>query len=130
MGLNERRKIKELQDTTLPGRVGEIEEICGKAIPYEVDWDTLADDAEGLNFLDNLSCHRLNMALRAICLDDMGKEAVCEGLHLIRLSNVKDKADMQMTFKDGVLEMRCAYALRTDGMFSDGEIRELLMERL
>jgi len=27
MGLNERRKIKELQETTLPGRVQEIEEI-------------------------------------------------------------------------------------------------------
>ncbi len=99
MGLNERRKIKVLQDTTLPGRVREIEEICGKAIPYEVDWDSLADDAEGLNFLDNLSCHRLNMALRAICVDDMGKEAVRQGLHLIRLQNAKDKAGMHMTFR-------------------------------
>jgi len=130
MGLNERRKIKELQETTLPDRVREIEEICGKAIPYEVDWESIADDAEGLNFLDNLSCHRLNMALRVICLDDMGKEAVSQGLQLIRLKNVKDKADMQISFKDGVLEMRCAYSLRTDGMFSDGEIRELLLKHL
>ena len=130
MGLEERRKIKELQDITLPGRVREIEEICGKAIPYEVDWDSLADDAEGLNFLDNLSCHRLNMALRTICVDDMGKEAVREGLRLIRLKNAKDKSAMQMTFKDGVLEMQCAYAMRTDGMYSDGEIRELLLKNL
>src|SRR5215813_9719937 len=126
MGLTERRKIKELQDTTLPGRVKEIEEICGAAIPYEVDWDSLADDAEGLNFLDNLSCHRLNMALRVICQDDLGKEAVREGLKTIKLKNVKDKADMKMTFESGVLEMHCAYALRTDGMFSDGDIRALL----
>ncbi len=40
MGLNERRKIKELQVQTFPGRVKEIEEICGAAIPYEVDWDS------------------------------------------------------------------------------------------
>ena len=130
MGLNERRKVKELQDTTLPGRVREIEEICGKAIPYEVDWESLADDAEGLNFLDNLSCHRLNMALRGICTDEMGKEAVRDGLRLIKLKNVKDKASMHIGFKDGVLEMHCAYALRTDGMFSDGEIRELLVKNL
>jgi hypothetical protein len=130
MGLNERRRIKELQETTLPGRVREIEEICGKAIPYEVDWDSLADDAEGLNFLDNLSCHRLNMALRAICLDDMGKEAVRDGLRLVRLKNVKDRASMEMTFKEGVLEMHCAYALRTEGMYGDGEIRELLLKGL
>src|SRR6185295_17148262 len=130
MGLNERRKIRELQDTTLPERVKEIEEICGKAIPYEVDWESLADDAEGLNFLDNLSCHRLNMALRTICIDELGKEAIREGLKLIRLKNVKDKAAMKMTFDGGVLEMHCAYALRTDGMFSDNAIRELLVKKL
>src|SRR5580765_2854570 len=128
MGLNERRKIKELQETTLPERVKEIEEICGKAVSYEVDWESLADDAEGLNFLDNLSCHRLNMALRVICQDDLGKEAVRDSLKAIRLKNVKSKADMKMTFESGVLEMHCAYALRTDGMFSDGDIRTLLMQ--
>ena len=130
MGLNERRKIKELQDTTLPDRVQEIEEICGKGIPYEVDWDSLADDAEGLNFLDNISCHRLNMALRAICIDDMGKEAVRDALNLIKLKNVKDKSSMKISFDAGVLEMHCAYALRTDGMYSDNEIREVLMAKL
>jgi hypothetical protein len=130
MGLNERRKIKELQDETLPEREKEIEEICGQAIPYEVDWTSLEDDLEGLNFLDNLSCHRLNMALRTICVDDMGKEAVRDGLKLIKLKNVKDKADMSMTFEGGTLEMHCAYALRTDGMFSDGEIREALLAKL
>ena len=130
MGLNERRKIKELQDVTLPEREKEIEEICGKAIPYEVDWASLEDDLEGLNFLDNLSCHRLNMALRTICMDDMGKEAVRDGLTLIKLKNVADKASMAMSFDGGVLSMTCAYALRTDGMFSDGEIREALLAKL
>jgi hypothetical protein len=130
MGLNERRKIKELQDTTLPERVKEIEEICGKGIPYEVDWDSLADDAEGLNFLDNISCHRLNMALRTICVDEMGKEAVRDSLKVIKLKNVKDKAQMKISFDDGVLEMHCAYALRTDGMYSDNEIRGVLMSKL
>ena len=130
MGLAERRKIKELQEVTLPGRTREIEEICGKAIPYEVDWESLADDAEGLNFIDNLSCHRLNMALRTICVDDIGREAVREGLRLIKLKNVKDKGDMSIALEDGVLEMHCAYALRTDGMYSDAEIRDLLMRKL
>jgi hypothetical protein len=130
MGLNERRKIKELQDTTFPGRVKEIEEICGQGIPYEVDWESLADDTEGLNFIDNLSCHRLNMALRPICRDDMGKEAVRSGLKLIKLKNVKDKAAMKMSFEGGVLEMHCAYAQKTDGMFGDNAIRELLEAKL
>ena len=130
MGLNERRKIKELQDTTFPGRVKDIEEICGAPIPYEVDWDSMSDDMQALNFVDNLSCHRLNMALRMICQDDMGKAAVRDGLKQIKLRNVKDKPSMKLSFENGVLEMACAYALRTDGMFSEGEIRELLIKKL
>lgn len=130
MGLNERRKMKELQDVTFPERVKEIEEICGKAIPYEVDWESLADDMEGLNFIDNLSCHRLNMALRVICTDDMGKEAVRDGLKLIKLKNVRDTNHMTMSFGDKVLEMHCAYALGASGMHPDNEIRELLVKKL
>ena len=130
MGLNERRKIKELQDVTLPERVKEIAEICGAAIPYEVDWHSFADDMEGLNFMDNLSCHRLNMALRVICQDDMGKEAVRDTLKKVKLKNVKTKPEMALRFAGGALEMHCAYALHSDGMYSDGEIRELLMKNL
>ncbi|HUS16229.1 MAG TPA: hypothetical protein VM536_14620 [Chloroflexia bacterium] len=131
MGLSERRKIKELQDTTFPERTAELAEICGGgSITYDVDWDSFADDLEGLNFLDNLSCHRTNMALRVICMDDMGKEAVREGLQQIKLKNVKTRPEMQISFDGGVLEMHCAYAQRTDGMFSDNEIRDLLVQKL
>src|SRR3954465_5358805 len=98
MGLNERRKIKELQDITLPGRVKEIEEICGAAIPYDVDWESLADDMEALDFIDNISCHRLNMALRMICQDDLGKTAIRDGLKRVKLQNVKEKAGMAIAF--------------------------------
>ena len=130
MGLNERRKIKELQDVTFPGRVKEIEEICGAAIPYEVDWNSLSDDMEALNFIDNISCHRLNMALRVICQDAKGKEAVRDGLKVVKLRNVKDRPSMKLTFDNSTLEMHCAYALRTDGMFSDNAIRKVLVEKL
>src|SRR5579863_6530299 len=130
MGLTERRKIKELQDVTFPGRVQEIAEICGAPIPYEVDWASMSDDFQALNFIDNLSCHRLNMALRVICQDDLGKEAVREGLKLIKLKNVKTQSEKSITFSGGVLEMHCAYALLSDGMFEDNEIREVLNKGL
>ncbi len=130
MGLVERRKIKELQETTFPGRVKDIEEICGNPIPYEVDWDSFGDDMEALNFVDNISCHRLNMALRVICQDDMGKEAVRDGLKLVKLKNVKDAASRHMNFSGGVLEMHCPYAMGASGMFSDNEIRKTLEDGL
>lgn len=130
MALAERRKIKELQEEIVPAREREIEEICGRAIPYEVDWNSLADEGPALNFLDNIACHRLNMALRMICIDEMGKEAVREGLKLIKLKNVADPAARSIDFDNGILEMHCAYALGTGGMISDSEIRDVLLEKL
>jgi hypothetical protein len=130
MGLADRRKIQDLKDSTLPARSREIAEICGAEIPYEVDWASIEHDAQALNFLDNLSCHRLNMALRTICIDEMGREAVREGLKQVRLKNVAEPAQRQLSFKDGVLEMQCAYAHGAAGMLSDGTIREALMAGL
>ena len=130
MGLEERRMVKTLTEEVLPGRVAEIEEICGAAVPYDVDWESFDGDLTALNFVDNISCHRLNMALRVICADDLGKEAVRDTLKSVRLRNVKDVADKSLEFGDGTLTMTCAYAAGLDGAFSDNEIRELLLAHL
>lgn len=130
MGLQERRMIAELQTTTLPERSREIEEICGKAVPYEVDWASFESDEQALNFLDNIACHRVNMALRTIALDQLGREALSEGLKSIRLKNVADPAQRRLDFADGVLEMHAPWAQGTQGMHGDAAIREALMARL
>ncbi len=125
MGLDERRRVKELQEVTFPGRVKEIEEICGAPIPYEIEWESIANDAGALNFIDNVSCHRLNMALRMICQDEMGKQAVREGLKVVRLKNVKGAAST-ISFQAGTLEMHCDYATGAGSIISDNEIRKIL----
>ncbi len=130
MGLQERRRIQELKDNVLPERSREIEAICGKAVPYEVDWDSLADDAQALNFLDNTACHRLNMALREICIDEMGRDAVREGLKQVRLRNVASPEQRRIRFADGVLELHNAFAHGTQGMHGDTVIRDTLMAGL
>lgn len=37
---------------------------------------------------------------------------------------------MSIVLSGGVLEMRCAYAQRTEGMYPDGQIRDVLMKGL
>lgn len=63
-------------------------------------------------------------------IDDLGKETVREGLRPVRLKSVKDKAEMRISFENGVIETHCAYTLRTEAMYSDGAIRELLPDKL
>jgi hypothetical protein len=130
MGLEERRKIKEYQDTIIPERTQELAEIVGGTIPYEIDWDTFADDAEALRFLDNLSFHRINMAMRVICTDDLGKEAVRDTVKSIKLKNVPSKDGMYLTVGDGALSMALNYSKGTEGYYSDGDIRTALMAKL
>lgn len=130
MGLQERQMIRTLTETTLPEREKEIVEICGSSAKYDVAWDTLSSDAAGLNFLDNVSCHRLNMALRTIAMDPLGKDALRDELKGVKLVNVATPADKKIEFKGGVLEMHCAYAQGLSGAFSDGEIYQVLMKGL
>jgi hypothetical protein len=68
--------------------------------------------------------------LRVICSDDMGKEAVRDGLKKVRLVNVKSNDEREMTFEGGVLEMHVAYAQGANGLIGDNEIRELLFKGL
>lgn len=130
MGLEEKRKIKEYQDTTIPERTAELAEIVGGTIPYDIDWETFANDSEALKFLDNLSCHRINMAMRTICTDDMGKEAVRDAIKSIKLRNVDSKDGMFLKVEGGSLSMALNYAKGTEGYYSDGEIRQTLMAHL
>jgi hypothetical protein len=126
MGLIEKRKMKELQDKTVPERTAELAEITGAAIQYDVKWDSFADDLEALNFFDNLAFHRINMAFRSICIDDMSKDAVKEGVTTISLENVKESADKSISFAGGVLEMRGAYGQHLDGVIHENEIQKVL----
>ena len=130
MGLLERRKIQELQNEVLPQRSQEIADICGRAVPYEVDWASLEQDAQALNFVDNIACHRLNMALRTICTDEMGRAAVAASLRCVRLRNVASPEQRHITFADGVLEMHTAFAHGTQGMHDDRVIHDVLMAGL
>ena len=70
------------------------------------------------------------MALRVICSDALGKEAVAEGLKIVKLKNVATPEERKLIFGGGTLEMHCAYALGTNGYHNDNEIREVLMKGL
>ena len=126
MNMLERRKMKEVLEGQIPEREAEIVEIVGTLIRYEVDEESFSGDIDGMNFVDNVSGLRVSMALRMICQDELGKEAVRDGLKLIKIIDVSDESAKKLEFADGVLTMSCAYAKGLGGAFSDGEIRQIL----
>lgn len=123
-------KVSELQEITLPRRSQEIAALCGQAVPYEVDWASIEHDAKALSFLDNLACHRLNLHLRMICSDDHGRDAVRQGLKLVRLRNVSGPKRIDIRLSEGVLDLHFAFGWGPQGAPSAQRVREVLVRSL
>lgn len=93
MGLRERRAIQAFEDTQWPDLKEKILEAAGTAVPIEVDWASLA--AEGLaddyaESLPKIYFLPLLKALQNVAFDDLGKQAVKDGIHKIVIQNKKE----------------------------------------
>lgn len=127
MSISERRKIKEFQEVFVPEREREVQEICGAAVIFDVDWDSFQgalDIRDGLLYLNGGTCDNINRALRASCKDDLGKEAVRNGLKKITLGRANRQDERVLRFESGTLEIRSV--LEAFGCFSSSEIEEEL----
>lgn len=130
MGLIEKRLIKQGKEEWIPTANQELRELTGGEQVYDVDWDTFSSDAEGLQNLQGQGFRRINAAIRVICRDDLGKEAMAESVKKILLRDVDDPAQKEITVKDGVITIQCAWGKGGDGYYEDGEIRRIIERAL
>jgi hypothetical protein len=126
MGLAEKRAQKAAEEGWLPARQKELTEISGATIPYEVEWASFDGDAKGIEWLEHNGPQQVSMALRGICHDALGKEAIQGGLKKVVLRNCKDVAAKALSFQGGVLTLHCAWAQSPGGRFNDREIQACL----
>ena len=121
--------LSNARDKQLPERIKEVQEIWGSAgLTYEVDWDSFTNDIE-LNYVDNVSCHRVSMALRCLSYNKNSWGALkAKGLRKIRLENTTNPSATAISVKDEVLCMTCHYASGISGAFSDSTISHALQE--
>jgi len=126
MGLQEKRRIKMLQDEVLPRKKEEVKELCGADIEWEIDWESLSDDMPALDNFESQGIQKVIEVLYDCCCDDIGKEAVAAGLKKIILKNHKDPAMKKNVFKDGVLEVHAAWGASWDGYPENYEIKQVL----
>lgn len=126
MGLAEKRAQKAAEEGWLPARQREVAEISGATVTYQVEWATFDGDAKGIEWLEHNGPQQVSMALRGICHDALGKEAIQAALKTIVLTNVAAPAEKSLAFADGVLTLRCAWAQSPGGRFNDREIQACL----
>ncbi|HTE53555.1 MAG TPA: hypothetical protein VK698_22020 [Kofleriaceae bacterium] len=108
MGLAERRATKIFQDKSYPALVADIQKLAGFPVPIEVQWEQLAKESYADSFEEawrKVYFVPIIDALKSVCRDDLGKEALKAGLQKIVLSNTKDtySADAAVSFTGGEL---------------------------
>jgi hypothetical protein len=105
MGLAERRAIKAFSEGRYLKLKQEIDALVGFEVPIEVNWDSIATDGYAELYEDafyKVYFRPLIDALKAIAIDDLGKEALKEGLKKII---IEDSGSSWPTFHLGVLTL-------------------------
>jgi hypothetical protein len=110
MGLAERRAAKNFTDNLFPGFKKQIDEAAHFDVPIDVKWDTLQADGMADGYAENWAkvyFQPLVTALKAITIDDLGKEALKGGLKKIVIENKSGVyyGDRWATLQDGVLTL-------------------------
>jgi hypothetical protein len=107
MGLAERRGVERFKNEEYPGWKARIEQAAGFEVPLEVAWEELAavDYAESYpEFFTKVYFQPLVDALRAVTVDELGRNAARDGLSKIIVKNSGQFSSTNgSTFQDGVL---------------------------
>lgn len=108
MGIAERRATKDFQDRALPALKEQIEKLAGFPVEIDINWNQLAKEGVADRYLENWKKVYFTPvidALKSVGRDEMGREALKEGLKKISFSNSSDKynADAAISFVSGEL---------------------------
>ncbi len=109
MGLAERRASMEFQTAVFPGLKKQVDNAAGFEVPMEIDWQSLAqpNDAHLYNeYWTKIFFEPLIGAFQRLCVDDIGKEALKNGLKKIEMINTGENYDRRaFSFENGVLKI-------------------------
>ncbi|GAA1236505.1 hypothetical protein GCM10009665_28300 [Kitasatospora nipponensis] len=107
MGLAERRSVERFKNDDYPGWKARIDEAAGFEVPIEVEWPELAvaDYADSYaEYFPQVYFQPLVDAFGAVAADDMGRDALREGMSKVVIRNTGVFfSTTGIVFADGVL---------------------------
>jgi hypothetical protein len=130
MGLAERRAAERFRTDEYPGWKAKLDHAAGFEVPVEVAWDELAVDGYADSypeFFVKVYFQPLVTALAGVTVDDMGRDALRDGLQRIVVRNSGEYASPSgFAFADGVL----TFDHRSDANVDDGDERAKRLQHL
>lgn len=133
MGLKEKRFTKEFQEEQYPALKQKIDTAAGFDVTLEIEWETLFEDRFLHLYTDSypkIYFQPLIEAFTAISSDDMGKEALKEGLQKVVIVNKDDHHNPThaYTLENGVLQVNHSPILNADKVSERTEVLVDLLE--
>ncbi len=130
MGLAERRAAKDFETNNYPEFKKQIDAATGFDLPIEVKWDTIAENGYANDygtFFPNVYFRPLVAALKEVCVDDMGKEAVKGALKKVVIQNTKNNGNPfdMVSFAGGVLTLDHSPSSNYSEMNVSGRVRAI-----
>lgn len=131
MGLQEKKAAKAIKDQYFDDYQKDLNEIVGKELPIEINWDSF--DLNSIKFIPSVCLQRTVDAFKAVCADDLGKEAVQEGISKIVVNNIEESTaaeNKSVGLDSGVLIINACYGGHYSGFFTDTDIKGYLERSL
>jgi len=131
MGLQEKRAAKSIEDQYLESYQKEINEITGKELSININWETF--ELDFIKFVPSVCLQRLTDALKATCNDEIGKKAVAENVDSIEIfcvPNENAEANKELKLENGVFSLTACWGGHHSGYFTDLIIRNYLENNL
>jgi hypothetical protein len=124
MGLDEKRRTKEIQDETIPKFKTEFKQVTdGGTINVEVDWATFTT-MDALGMLPSAVLGYFMTAVKDCCRDAVGKEAVRDGLKTLTIKNQPEKTGKIAQLENGTFRFEACFG---EGQyFTDTDLKDAI----
>ncbi len=128
MALEDKRFKQSLTTEVLPEIVKELSDVVGGDVEIDIDWESFTSK-ESMQEIQHQVFGRVLEALRAIAVDDIGKEALQESMKAVSVIHLPSKDKRECTFEKGCLKLQTDW---TDfwSIFSAADIQEIMEKEL
>jgi hypothetical protein len=109
MGLAEKRLAEKIKVEEFAPFLSEFHQITGSNIAVEINWDTfIAYDEYSLTRMKSNIFEALTDAFKHICQDQLGKDAIADGVSTIKITNTDDLEKLSFSFENKVVDITLA----------------------
>jgi hypothetical protein len=128
MGLREKRILHQLKTEVLPAyEAAAAKAAGGTKIAWDIDWESFSDcDEAAVARIERWGFKRIIDAIAAVCVDELGKQALQEGLKKIHVKQVNNIDNVAASMANKTLWVCINFSDFYKGYLSEFTIQEVL----